>query len=299
MLQRLFSRSSSAPDTGAPWTLGAPGTAAALCLATGLALTLVSPTPAAADILVMKDGSKVETKGAWEVKGRQVLFTLPNGTLSALRLSEIDLDASAAATEAWKNPPAPAAPGAASAATEDKPVLVLTNDDIAAGTVTGLDAGDDEATGEEQNTGSVAVAEWSYDPGSGDAAYTLTGRLENQTGVTVEQVQVYVDIIATDAGTPRPNSHILRQARVVQERLEPDETTDFSYNVTIRDLEYALAPAEQFESPRVTFDVQFRRSTRGAAADGDDAGADDDFDGDDVDGDDDIGAGSDDLEEGV
>ncbi|KAB2962235.1 MAG: hypothetical protein F9K16_09660, partial [Thermoanaerobaculia bacterium] len=54
--------------------------------------------PAAADWLVMKDGSRLETRGAWKVDGRRVVFNLPNGTLSAIRADEIDLDASAAAT---------------------------------------------------------------------------------------------------------------------------------------------------------------------------------------------------------
>ncbi|MEO1366246.1 MAG: hypothetical protein AAFX50_03640, partial [Acidobacteriota bacterium] len=225
--------------------------------------------PAAADVLVMKDGSRVETKGPWEVKGRQVIFTLPNGTLSAVRLSEVDLDRSNEATEIQRRPPAPQ-PTAREEAAVREPVLVLTNDDIAAGTP-GAEDGDDDAAPAAGSTGEgVVVSEWSYEPGSGDSVHTLTGSLENQTGGVIENLQVYVDIIAVDAGTPRPEAHILRQARVAEERLEAGDTTDFSYDVSIRDLEYALAPAEQFETPRVTFDIQFRRANvRGAAA-GDD-----------------------------
>ncbi len=75
-----------------------------------LALLLLFAPLAAADVLVTRDGARIATKGAWEVKGNQVLFHQPNGTLSALRLADVDLDASTAATEKAKNPPAPEPP---------------------------------------------------------------------------------------------------------------------------------------------------------------------------------------------
>lgn len=75
-----------------------------------LALLLLLAPLAAADVLVTRDGARIATKGAWEVKGNQVLFHQPNGTLSALRLADVDLDASTAATEKAKNPPAPEPP---------------------------------------------------------------------------------------------------------------------------------------------------------------------------------------------
>ena len=74
---------------------------------TALALALsLAAAPAAADWLVMRDGSRVETRGEWKVKGPIVVFTLPNGTLSSIRLSEVDLDESAQATYEAENPPA-------------------------------------------------------------------------------------------------------------------------------------------------------------------------------------------------
>ena len=84
--------------------------------------------PAAADWLVMKDGSQLETSGPWSVDGRRVLFSLPNGTLSALRASEVDLEASEALTRAKE------AEASAEAEAEDldapQPVWTLTDEDI-------------------------------------------------------------------------------------------------------------------------------------------------------------------------
>jgi hypothetical protein len=64
-----------------------------------LAATLLAAAPASADWLVTHQGGKVETKGPWKVKGKLVVFTLPDGKLSSLRLTEVDLDASRRTTE--------------------------------------------------------------------------------------------------------------------------------------------------------------------------------------------------------
>lgn len=84
--------------------------------------------PLSADWLVTVTGQRVETSGPWQVKGKQVLFTAKNGTLSSLRLSEVDLEASRKASE--PPPPAEVAP-APEPPPKKKPVLVLTDKDVA------------------------------------------------------------------------------------------------------------------------------------------------------------------------
>lgn len=51
-----------------------------------------------ADILVTREGDRIETDGPWKVNGRQVVFTAANGRLSSMRLSQVDLEASEEAT---------------------------------------------------------------------------------------------------------------------------------------------------------------------------------------------------------
>ncbi len=94
-----------------------------------LAALVAAGGEARADWLVTKDGAQLETKGPWKVDGRRIVFTLPNGMLSALRADDVDLDQSAVATAR--------AVEAARAVTEPKaepktrpPVLVLTEKDI-------------------------------------------------------------------------------------------------------------------------------------------------------------------------
>ena len=87
---------------------------------------LVAPIMGAADTLVTRDGATIEIDGKYTVRGRNVVFTLPNGTLSSLPTAELDLDATAAANAP---PPPPAAPPPPPPPRPS--VLVLTDRDVA------------------------------------------------------------------------------------------------------------------------------------------------------------------------
>lgn len=76
----------------------------------GVVLTLfLVAAPAAADWLVTRDGGRVETKGAWLVKGKLVVFTrAAEGQLASLRITDVDWAASERATaQAAQAPPEP------------------------------------------------------------------------------------------------------------------------------------------------------------------------------------------------
>lgn len=75
--------------------------------------------PVAADWLVTLDGGRVETRGAWKVKGKLVVFTRADGQLASLRITDVDWAASERATaeaaepkkvEEKKAPPEPREP---------------------------------------------------------------------------------------------------------------------------------------------------------------------------------------------
>ena len=78
-----------------------------------------------ADWLLMKDGSRLEIRGGWEVRGQQVVVTLTNGTLAAVRLDKVDLDGSARITAEARAPQAAPTP-----VTPRRPAVTLTNDDL-------------------------------------------------------------------------------------------------------------------------------------------------------------------------
>jgi glutaredoxin len=70
----------------------------------GLA-ALLATSPSSAEWLVLRDGARLEVKGAPRMEGRRITFTTKQGTLAALAATEVDL----AATEAANRAPAPPA----------------------------------------------------------------------------------------------------------------------------------------------------------------------------------------------
>lgn len=125
-------------------------TVAAGVIAVAVALFL----PAAADWLVMRDGSRVETAGPWRVESRVVVFKRPDGTFASVRASDVDLEASERATrEAADAAEAEARPG--KAPTPREPVLRLTEKDLPP--VTGPTAAREGA--EQESAGQEATAD--------------------------------------------------------------------------------------------------------------------------------------------
>jgi len=128
-----------------------------------LLLAGVVAGPARADWLVLKDGSRLETRGAWTVKGDLVVFTQKNGSLASLRASEVDLEPSRAATAESKAPAPAAKPPAPRRA-----VITLTEKDIPpvfAGAEASGPTGDAKAKGTSPDKKSpeedaLEVADW-------------------------------------------------------------------------------------------------------------------------------------------
>lgn len=106
---------------------------AKILITAALALGLL-PGGLRADWLVLRDGARVETRGPWQVKAGQVIFTQTNGTLSSLRLRDVDLEASRTLTEQ----PAPAAPEPEKPAAPKEPVMVITDREIQRSSSAGL-----------------------------------------------------------------------------------------------------------------------------------------------------------------
>ncbi|MEM7048749.1 MAG: FxLYD domain-containing protein [Acidobacteriota bacterium] len=157
-----------------------------------LALAAIA-LPVAGDLLVLNDGTRIETRGEWEVKGRLVVFELPTGALSSMRLSEVDLEASKAATEAAKEarsapPPAPKP--------KRKAVLVLTDDDIPRARPVESDEtadGDDSAKAVEGTTdGDVEVSDWDIETPQDRDGTVVRGTVSNNGSVIATQLSIEV-----------------------------------------------------------------------------------------------------------
>lgn len=171
-------------------------------LVLGLLIALTG-LPSAADWLVTRGGDQVETRGPWEIKGKLVVFTLPGGTLSSMRLSDVDLDASQKLTETKKMPSAPAA----TTSQRREATIVITDSDVAhvgpeaAGSVeerqeAGAQARAAQATAAPGE--GLTVAEWNQEFDDAIDGVVLTGSIENRSPNLHSEITLLVMLYNTD-----------------------------------------------------------------------------------------------------
>ena len=146
----------------------------------GLAI-LLTASPAHADWLVTRDGARIETKGAWKVDGRRVLFTVPNGTLSMIRTDEVDLDQSALVTTQAREAPVAPVPVVKE---KKEPVLRLTEKDIPPVSAAAL--ADDEAARAAGIPGKEGEADSAQEAATSPLEVISWEKTENSTGDGLE-----------------------------------------------------------------------------------------------------------------
>ena len=161
-----------------------------------LALAMLVATPSAADWLVLRDGTRIETDGPWQEKGRQVVFTRVNGALSTLRLADVDLEASRAATAERPAPEAPAPEGE-----RPRAVLRLTDDDIRPAVPDVEADGGDSAVAEPEETAAetapeelVTLVSWESRESRDVDGLEILGRVRNQGDDLAAAVRVKVSL---------------------------------------------------------------------------------------------------------
>lgn len=224
--------------------------ALALAIVTLCSLTLSAALagPAAADVLVMTDGSRLEIDGEWVEKGRMIEFVLPNGTFGAVRASEVDLEASREATRAAAEPeeeePEPE--------TKPEPVLVLTDDDVPTAPRDVIAASQAGVTAR-----AIQVVDWAIEPGNTpDEVRVVEGTLANRGSNPVRDVSLTVTVIGeTPAGD---DASLVRQARLESTTLEPGATTEFELVIRRTDVNSIGGPGV-LENADASFEVSFQR----------------------------------------
>jgi hypothetical protein len=177
-----------------------------------VALSVVASTaPAAADWLVTRDGARIETRGPWRVEGRKVLFDLPNGTLSMIRVDEVDLDKSAVATAeartAATNPEPVAEP-------KKEPVLRLTEKDIppmGAAALAAALAEDETAEAAPAAEGGTAleVISWEKTEAGGGEGVDVFGTIRNNSPNMIVSPTLVAAIYDSDGGLLATNSGVV------------------------------------------------------------------------------------------
>lgn len=176
--------------------------------ATLLAAATAFVPAARADWLVTRDGARVETAGAWQVKGKLVVFKTAAGDLASLRLAEVDLETSRAVT---------AEAGAAAAATQEaakkppvkrRPLRVLTDKDFPraappAAPAEGAGGGatkPPEAVGDAAAAPVLQVTSWERQDDSIDRHVAITGALRNTAAATAADASLLVHLFDEAGG---------------------------------------------------------------------------------------------------
>ncbi|MBP9145271.1 MAG: FxLYD domain-containing protein [Thermoanaerobaculia bacterium] len=199
-------------------------------LAFGLAV-LSTAGPLQADWLVTRDGARIETKGAWKVDGRRVLFTVPNGTLSMIRTDEVDLDQSALVTTQAREAPVAPVPVVKE---KKEPVLRLTEKDIPPVSAAAL--ADDEAaraagipgkegdvdSAQEAATSPLEVISWEKTENATGDGLEIFGTMKNGSPNIVTTPTLMVAIYDADGGLLATNN-----GEVNSPQIQPGKTANF------------------------------------------------------------------------
>ncbi len=178
--------------------------------ATLLAAAAAVAPAARADWLVTRDGARVETAGAWQVKGKLVVFKTAAGDLASLRLAEVDLETSRAVT---------AEAGAAAAASEEaakkppakrRPVRALTDKDFPRATPPAPPEGVAGGAGAAPEAAASApapaagpvlqVTSWEREDDSVDRHVAITGAVRNTAAATAADSGLVVSLFDDGGG---------------------------------------------------------------------------------------------------
>lgn len=161
-----------------------------------LAVLPLAAAPASADWLVTRAGSRIETKGPWQLKGKVVVFTQSDGSLASLRLAEVDLEASGQATAETQASASAGAPSTPSA--PKKKLAVLTDATLVHSRKEPANKPADPKTREDAQPGkpqgAVTVANWRRLENVDGDGIEIQGTLQNNTDKIAANVSVEVQL---------------------------------------------------------------------------------------------------------
>ena len=191
-----------------------------------LAVLAASPAlPAKADWLVTREGARVETQGAWKVKGKLVVFHTAAGKLSSLRVADVDLDASRRVTEEAVAAQAQAAAEPEKPAQRKKSVRVITDKDFTpAAPVPGdqPEAGGEGAEAAPASGPGLVIEGWNQGRDPEKDHVLINGTLQNASSATAANLKLKV-MIFDETGSLMATS----EAALATGALPPGQKTVF------------------------------------------------------------------------
>ena len=197
-------------------------------IGSGLVLAVLIAPSAHADWLVTNDGASIEIEGGWEIKGEAVTFSLPNGTYSSMRLSDVDLEASKTLT--LKAAEEPAIEGETPA--KRKATIVITDDDVfhppSGSQPPSVDSDEDttsgaDQSGEEATRVEIEVTDWQERVDTMNASLEITGTVQNPGSNPITSIVIDVKLYDEEG-----NLLTKSLARPDQSFLGPGASTGFT-----------------------------------------------------------------------
>jgi hypothetical protein len=203
--------------------------ALALCLAGGAA---------AREVVVLRGGVVIELKQPWVLRGRSALLTRKDGTLLSVPVSEIDLEATAAAKSKSASPPARSRPASRSASTPavaakvsrnlPKSKVRITDDQVSHTQAAALAHGASERADGRTFAGVARVDVPQYDQERAGSRLIVRGTLRNSGAAPAESLRMSVHALDGKGDTIAT-----ADARLSRGSIEPGRTADFTATLDV------------------------------------------------------------------
>jgi pilus assembly protein FimV len=208
-----------------------------LLLSAAAALVL-SAALSAAEVVVLRGGTRIELKKPWVRQGNNALLTRMDGTLLSVPVAEIDREATAVAQAAPALPPRssevvaePASPAEAARAGRDRPKARVKVTDADVGHYVETPAGPGEASAEQKpeapsGTGRLEIVDYTQERAG--AQLHVRGSLRNAGGTSATSARLTISALNAQGQV-----FVTAEAGLSNGTVEPHRTVNFSASLPV------------------------------------------------------------------
>lgn len=207
----------------------------------------------AGDVVVLKGGSVIPLKQPWVRRGNTAYLTRADGTLLSVPVTEIDAQATAAASHAPAEPPPAAAPAPDATTPADaarvkrespKAKVRITDADVSHPMDLSPAAPPAKTPASGQGSARVEISQYNQELHA--PSLSVKGELRNPTQTTAQNIKLLVSAIDSDGSVIDA-----QPASLANGDLEPGETTDFGATLTVGEhVATSLRFAPSWSAPR-------------------------------------------------
>ena len=190
------------------------------------------------EVVVLRGGVAIELKQPWVLRGGSALLTRKDGTLLSVPVSEIDLEATAAAKSKSASPPSRSHPASRSAATPavaarvsrtlPKSKIRITDAQVTHEQAADPASGGPERTDGRSFSGAARVEIPQYDQNRAGSQLFVRGTLRNAGAAPAESLRMSVEALDGKGQMVASN-----EARISKGMIEPGRTVGFTATLDV------------------------------------------------------------------